>query len=159
MIYLSIRYWWMQWHYSNILTCLTKGQVSYLYMIGSSSINLLYPAIVWFWVLITRPVGSNKLQCYLVTSLKIIRTMLVSVIFRQFGRCFGLCDNAGSTQYTYIVVGSPCQRQCELLPWLGVRRLSSVKFSLKPLSQMNWNLVGSIYGRSSIKIAHFVLIH
>jgi hypothetical protein len=29
---------------------------------------------------------------------------------------------------------------------------------LKPLSQMNWNLVGSIYGRSSIKIANFILI-
>jgi hypothetical protein len=29
---------------------------------------------------------------------------------------------------------------------------------LKPLSQMNWNLVGSIYGRSSIEIAHFVTI-
>ena len=30
---------------------------------------------------------------------------------------------------------------------------------LKPLGQMNRNLVGNIYGRSSIKIAHFVLIH
>jgi hypothetical protein len=30
--------------------------------------------------------------------------------------------------------------------------------SLKPLDQMNRNMVGSIYGRSSIKIAHFVLI-
>jgi hypothetical protein len=29
---------------------------------------------------------------------------------------------------------------------------------LKPLVQINRNLVGSIYGRSSIKIAHFVLI-
>ena len=29
---------------------------------------------------------------------------------------------------------------------------------LKPLNQMNWNLVGSIYGRSSVKIAHFVAI-
>jgi hypothetical protein len=29
---------------------------------------------------------------------------------------------------------------------------------LKPLGQMNWNLVGSIYGMSSIKIAHFVPI-
>jgi hypothetical protein len=29
---------------------------------------------------------------------------------------------------------------------------------LKPLSQMNQNLVGSILGRSSIKIAHLVLI-
>jgi hypothetical protein len=28
-------------------------------------------------------------------------------------------------------------------------------FPLKPLGQMNWNLVGSIYGRSSIEIAHF----
>ena len=30
--------------------------------------------------------------------------------------------------------------------------------SLKPLGQMNRNLVGSIYGMSSMKIAHFVLI-
>ena len=30
---------------------------------------------------------------------------------------------------------------------------------LKPLGQMNRNLVGSIYGRSSIKSAHFVPIH
>ena len=30
---------------------------------------------------------------------------------------------------------------------------------LKLLSQMNWNLVGNIYGRSSIKIANFVPIH
>ena len=29
---------------------------------------------------------------------------------------------------------------------------------LKPLGQMNWNLVGSIYGRSSIKTPHFVPI-
>jgi hypothetical protein len=31
-------------------------------------------------------------------------------------------------------------------------------FPLKPLGQMNRNLVGSIYGRSSVKIAHFFLI-
>jgi hypothetical protein len=37
--------------------------------------------------------------------------------------------------------------------------LISKKSSLKPLCQMNRNLVGSIYGRSSIKIAHLVLIH
>ena len=29
---------------------------------------------------------------------------------------------------------------------------------LKPLNQMNWNLVGTIYGRFSIKITHFVPI-
>jgi hypothetical protein len=32
-------------------------------------------------------------------------------------------------------------------------------FPLKPLGQMNRNLVGSIYGRSSIKIANFIPIH
>jgi hypothetical protein len=30
---------------------------------------------------------------------------------------------------------------------------------LTPFGQMIWNLVRSIYGRSSIEIAHFVLIH
>ena len=36
--------------------------------------------------------------------------------------------------------------------------LISKKSSLKPLGQLNRNLVGSILGRSSIKIAHLVLI-
>jgi hypothetical protein len=31
-------------------------------------------------------------------------------------------------------------------------------FHVKPLGQMNRHLVGSIYGRSSMKIAHFVPI-
>jgi hypothetical protein len=119
-----------------------------------------------------------------------------------------------------VFFSSPCQRQYELLPSLGVRRPSSVicrpltfhilifssetpqpnevklgrkhlwkvlskdcsfypdpltnmaaignscfwladfyeSSPLKPLGQMNRNLVGSIYGRSSMKIAHFVLI-
>jgi hypothetical protein len=39
--------------------------------------------------------------------------------------------------------------------WLADLKKSS---PLKPLGQMNRNLVGSIYGRSSIKIAHFVSI-
>ena len=39
--------------------------------------------------------------------------------------------------------------------WLADLKKSS---TLKPLGQMNRNLVGSIYGRSSIKIAHFVPI-
>jgi hypothetical protein len=37
--------------------------------------------------------------------------------------------------------------------------ISKKSSPLKPLSQINRNLVGIIYGRSSIKIAHFVPIH
>ena len=60
----------------------------------------------------------------------------------------------------FFIFSSPCQRQCELLPSLGVRRLSSVNFSHFNLllCQMNWNLVGNIYGRPSINIANFVPI-
>jgi hypothetical protein len=41
------------------------------------------------------------------------------------------------------------------------RRLKCEKLTapLKPLSQMNRNLVGSIYGRSSIKNANFIPIY
>jgi hypothetical protein len=38
-------------------------------------------------------------------------------------------------------------------------RISKKSSPLKPLCQMNRNLVGSIYGSSSIKNAHFVPIH
>ena len=63
-----------------------------------------------------------------------------------------------------ILFSKPCQRQYELLPSLGVlssviRLLFTFQFSLKTLSQMDWNLVGSIYGRSSLKSAHLVMIH
>ena len=60
------------------------------------------------------------------------------------------------------IFSSPCQRQSEFLPSsLVIRRLSSVNFSHFNLllSQRKWNLVGGIYGRSSLKIAHFVPIH
>jgi hypothetical protein len=36
--------------------------------------------------------------------------------------------------------------------------ISKKSSPLKPLDQMNGNLVGSIYGRSSIRIVHFVAI-
>jgi hypothetical protein len=37
--------------------------------------------------------------------------------------------------------------------------ISKKSSPLKLLSHMNRNLVGSIYGRSSVKSAHFVMIH
>jgi hypothetical protein len=48
-----------------------------------------------------------------------------------------------------------CHHLASVVRWLFTFSSSP----LKPLSQMNWNLVGSIYGRSFIKIAHFVPIH
>ena len=58
------------------------------------------------------------------------------------------------------------ERPYEVLPSLGVRCLSSVVCSLftfessplKPLRHMSQSLLGSIHGRSSIKIAHFSLM-
>jgi hypothetical protein len=47
--------------------------------------------------------------------------------------------------------------KCEKLTDDG-RRMFFKSSPLKPLGQMNRNLVGSIYGRSSIKIAYFVSI-
>ena len=60
---------------------------------------------------------------------------------------------------------SPCQRQCELLPSLGICR--PLTFHILICSSENPQpnelklhyLVESIYGRSSIKIAHFAPIH
>ena len=52
-------------------------------------------------------------------------------------------------RYKLIVVLSPCQRQCELLPSLGVQRLLTFHiliFFSEMFGQMNRNLVVSIYG-------------
>jgi hypothetical protein len=46
----------------------------------------------------------------------------------------------------------------EKLIFLAIKADLKKSSPLKPLSQMNQNLVGSIYGMSSIKIAHFISI-
>jgi hypothetical protein len=48
---------------------------------------------------------------------------------------------------------------CDCLCLSDPLTISKTAFPLKPLGQMIWNLVRSIYGRSSIEITHFVLIH
>jgi hypothetical protein len=63
-----------------------------------------------------------------------------------------------------ILFSKPCQRQYELLPSLDVRRLCHpftfhiLIFSENPQPN-ELKLVGSIYGRSSLESAHFVMIH
>jgi hypothetical protein len=47
--------------------------------------------------------------------------------------CLTLSENI----FCYIIISSPCQRQCELLPSLGIRRLSFVNFSYFNL--LLWN--------------------
>jgi hypothetical protein len=57
----------------------------------------------------------------------------------------------------FVLFSLPCQRQCELLPSLGIRRLLTFHiliFSSETSRPNELNLVGSIYGRSSLKIAH-----
>ena len=49
--------------------------------------------------------------------------------------------------------------KCSKCFFQQISELNYKYMALKPLSQINWNLVGSIYGRSSIKTAHFVPIH
>ena len=68
-------------------------------------------------------------------------------------------------KHPWTVLYKGCSFSSDLLPnmaiignscfWMADLKKSS---PLKPLGQINRNLVGSIYGRSSIKIAHFVPI-
>jgi hypothetical protein len=60
-----------------------------------------------------------------------------------------------------IYRGSPIDASYQVSVHLAKRRKLLKKLDsspLKPFGQMNRNLVGSIYGKSSVVIAHFVLI-
>jgi hypothetical protein len=63
-----------------------------------------------------------------------------------------------------FVISSPCQRQCELLPSLGVRRLSSVNFShfnllWQPCLLMDREEMSNLYRGPPIDDTYQVLVH
>jgi hypothetical protein len=64
-------------------------------------------------------------------------------------------NGLGQNEQTLKRIFHRCSKTILVSDWL----ISKKSSPLKPLCQINRNLVGSIYGRSSIKIAHFVLIH
>jgi hypothetical protein len=68
------------------------------------------------------------------------------------------------SEYPCKIFYKDCSLSSDLLTWppkeilVSYRLISKKSSSLKPLCQMNRNMVGSIFGKSSIKIVHLVPI-
>ena len=113
------------------LAHLAKGNVNFYHQLASVVWCLLF-----FHILIFSPETSRP------NELKRGRKHLWKILCKICSFCPDLLTNMAAT-------GNSCF-------WLADFFKSSPP---KPLGQMNRNLVGSIYGRSSIKIAHFIPIH
>jgi hypothetical protein len=113
-----------------LLANLAKGNASFCHHLASVVCRPLIFHILIF--------SSETPQSY---ELKLDRKHIWKILYKECSFCPDPLTNMAAT-------GNSCF-------WLVYLKKSS---PLKPCGQMNRNLVGSIYGRSSIKIANFILI-
>jgi hypothetical protein len=73
--------------------------------------------------------------------------------------CLLMDQNDISNRNRGLSIDSSYQVSVHLAKQFQRRRIFKISQSETRIAQMNWNLVWSIYGRSSIKVAHFVPIH
>ena len=93
-----------------------------------------------FWLIDFKKIFSS--ESALPNQLKLGRERPWKVLYKD-------CSFSSDSLTNMAIIGNSCF-------WLADFKKSS---SLKPLGQMNRNLVGSIYGKTSIKNAHYVPIH